>query len=101
MLHLTGTKGPEVDVSLNNLSNLHVFEYVNISDWSKFVKNKLWSWEQTNLAWGKNYTGELKIIYYDDLVEDVEGTLREILSFIKFPINEVKFPLFLKCNLKI
>jgi hypothetical protein len=70
---------------LEKISSLITF----FLDWSKFVKNKLWAWEQTNLAWGKNYTGDLQIIYYDDLVDDVEGTLREILRFLKFPINEV------------
>lgn len=56
--------------------------------WTQFVKNKLWAWEQTNLSWAKNFTGEVKLIFYDDLVENVEGTLRSILKFLKFPINE-------------
>lgn len=56
--------------------------------WTQFVKNKLWAWEQTNLSWAKNFTGEVKLIFYDDLVENVEGTLRSILKFLKFPIND-------------
>lgn len=42
-----------------------------------------------NLQWARNFTGEVEIIYYDDLVEDVEGILRQTLKFINFPINEV------------
>ncbi|XP_053691158.1 WSCD family member AAEL009094 [Sabethes cyaneus] len=56
--------------------------------WTQFVKNKLWAWEQTNLSWAKNFTGEVKLIFYDELVENVEGTLRSILNFLQFPINE-------------
>lgn len=42
-----------------------------------------------NIQWAKNYTGEVSIIYYDDMVDDVEGTLRKALKFINYPINEV------------
>ncbi|XP_055606932.1 WSCD family member AAEL009094 [Uranotaenia lowii] len=56
--------------------------------WTQFVKNKLWAWEQTNLSWAKNFTGEVKLIFYDDLVENVEATLRSILKFLRFPIDE-------------
>nr|XP_029735868.1 WSCD family member AAEL009094 [Aedes albopictus] len=56
--------------------------------WTQFVKNKLWAWEQTNLSWAKNFTGEVKLVFYDDLVENVEGTLRNILKFLNFPIND-------------
>lgn len=47
-----------------------------------------------NLSWARNFTGRLKIIYYDDLVADVESALREILSFLNFPIDEVILSLF-------
>lgn len=47
-----------------------------------------------NLQWARNFTGEVEIIYYDDLVEDVEGVLRQTLKFINFPINEVTFDHF-------
>lgn len=59
-------------------------------DWHQFVTNKLWAWEQMNIQWATNFTGAVQIIYYDDMVEDVEGTLRNILQFIEFPINEVR-----------
>lgn len=54
----------------------------------KFVHTKLTAWEQTNLSWGLNYTGDVLIVYYEDLVDNVEKTLRDILNFINFSINE-------------
>ncbi|XP_053680287.1 WSCD family member AGAP003962 [Anopheles nili] len=56
--------------------------------WTQFVKNKLWAWEQTNLSWAKNFTGEVKLVFYDDLVENVEGTLRSILKFLNYSTEE-------------
>lgn len=64
-------------------------------DWQQFVTNKLWAWEQMNIQWATNFTGAVQIIYYDDMVEDVEGTLRKILKFIEFPINEVRVSKFI------
>lgn len=59
------------------------------ADWQQFVANKIATWEEMNTHWARNYTGDLHIVYYDDLVADVEGSLRKILNFIRFPINEV------------
>lgn len=42
-----------------------------------------------NIQWSFNFTGAVHTIYYDDMIEDVEGTLRNILKFINFPVNEV------------
>ncbi|XP_052866305.1 WSCD family member AGAP003962 [Anopheles cruzii] len=56
--------------------------------WTQFVKNKLWAWEQTNLSWAKNFTGEVKLVFYDDLVANVEGTLRSILRFLNHSTDE-------------
>lgn len=41
-----------------------------------------------NLAWARNFTGDVKVVFYDDLVENVERVLREILNFIRRPIDE-------------
>jgi Sulfotransferase domain len=54
----------------------------------KFVTTKLHAWEQTNLSWGRNFSGPVLIVYYEDLVDNVEKTLREILKFIDFPVDE-------------
>lgn len=42
-----------------------------------------------NLNWAKNFTGNVKIVFYDDLVNNVESVLRSILDFLEFPIDEV------------
>ena len=63
--------------------------HFSIADFSQFVTKKLWAWEQTNLSWAKNFTGDVLIVYYDNLVQFTEETLREVLNFIKYPINEV------------
>lgn len=59
------------------------------SDWQQFVKNKLWAWEQMNLQWARNFTGEVHIVYYDDLVGSTGDTMKGILEFIKWPIEQV------------
>ncbi|CRL01941.1 CLUMA_CG015069, isoform A [Clunio marinus] len=56
--------------------------------WIKFVTTKLHAWEQTNLSWGRNFSGPVLIIWYEDLVDDVEKTIRDVLRFIDYPINE-------------
>uniref|UniRef100_T1GCI8 Sulfotransferase domain-containing protein n=1 Tax=Megaselia scalaris TaxID=36166 RepID=T1GCI8_MEGSC len=68
------------------------FEFYSLKqgiDWQQFVRNKLNGWEEMNLDWAKNFTGDLKIVFYDDLVRDVEGTLRDILHFINYKIDEL------------
>lgn len=59
-----------------------------MTDWMKFVTTKLHAWEQTNLSWGRNFSGPVLVIYYEDLVDEVEKTIRDILKFIDYPINE-------------
>lgn len=59
--------------------------------WQQFVANKLWAWEQMNLQWAKNFTGDVHIVYYDDLVDNVEGTLRAILNFLNFKLDKDLF----------
>lgn len=69
-----------------------------ISDWQQFVTNKLWAWEQMNLQWAKNFTGDIHIVYFDELVDNVDGTLRGILEFLNFPINEVSESMNTQCE---
>lgn len=38
--------------------------------------------------WAKQFPGAVKIVYYVDLVADVEGTLRDILEFLQYPVDE-------------
>lgn len=69
-------------------ANLERFKRTNGRYWLRFVTNKLNTWEATQLYWKKNFTGDVLIVYYENLVDNVEKTLRDILNFIDFPIDE-------------
>ncbi|XP_022231098.2 WSCD family member GA21586 isoform X2 [Drosophila obscura] len=56
--------------------------------WQQFVSNKLKGWELMNLSWARNFTGSIKVVFYDDLVHHTERELRAILDFLQFPIDE-------------
>lgn len=45
------------------------------------------------MAWANGFPGRLKILYYDDLISNLEDTLRDTLVFIGQRIDEEK----LKC----
>lgn len=87
---LIDIKGLKGDVSKITQLQREIITVKQFVDWNQFVANKLWAWEQTNLAWAKNFTGDTLVVFYDKLVDDVEGTLRTILKFINFPIDEVR-----------
>lgn len=52
-----------------------------------------------NIQWAKNFTGDVHIVYFENLVENVDGTLRGILEFLNFPLNEVN--IWLKLSIQI
>lgn len=100
LLHPNDTNAPKDDVGQHNNNHLNILIGIQHSylfwlnlffllDWQQFVTNKLWAWEQMNLQWAKNFTGLVHIVYYDDLVEDVDRTLRNILNFLDYPIDNV------------
>lgn len=55
----------------------------------------MWLWEKTNLSWATDFSGRLKIVFYDDLVSNLEETLRDILQFIGHKVDEE----LLKCTI--
>lgn len=59
--------------------------------WQKFVLKNLKMWEATNLSWARDFSGSIKVVFYEDLVGNLEVTLRGILNFLEFPINEELF----------
>lgn len=59
--------------------------------WQQFVTNKLAAWKKTNMDWLKNFSGPTHVIFYEQLVEDPEHTLRTILDFLEFPIDKKQF----------
>lgn len=58
-----------------------------MTDWQQFVDDKLKSWQQMNLDWLYNFTGPTHIIFYEQLVNNVEHTLRTVMDFIEVPIE--------------
>ncbi|KAH8388106.1 hypothetical protein KR093_011798 [Drosophila rubida] len=56
--------------------------------WQQFVSNKLKGWELMNLSWARNFTGSIKVVFYDDLVQHTERELRSILDFLEYPVSE-------------
>lgn len=59
--------------------------------WEQFVIDKLRSWKSTNLDWLYNFTGPTHVIFYEQLVDNVEENLKSVLDFLEFPISETQF----------
>lgn len=66
------------------------------SDWTHFVEDKARVWRQTNLDWIYNFTGPHHIIFYENLVQNLEPELRGVLRFLNVPVSEEQ----LKCALQ-
>nr|XP_023029409.1 WSCD family member AAEL009094 isoform X1 [Leptinotarsa decemlineata]XP_023029410.1 WSCD family member AAEL009094 isoform X1 [Leptinotarsa decemlineata] len=64
--------------------------------WHQFVNDKLRGWQQMNLDWLYNFTGPTHVIFYEQLVDKVEHTLRTVMEFIDLPVDEE----LLKCAMK-
>lgn len=43
-----------------------------------------------NLGWAQHFPRPIKIVFYHDLVENLENELRGILRFISYPVDEVR-----------
>lgn len=71
-------------------------EFWFVSDWQQFVKDKLKAWKQINLDWLYNFSGPTHVLFYEQLVGDVENSIRSILEFLELPIDEN----LLKCALE-
>ncbi|KAL3271373.1 hypothetical protein HHI36_021857 [Cryptolaemus montrouzieri] len=70
--------------------------YKRNKDWEQFVSDKLQIWKRTNLDWLYNFTGPTHVVFYEQLVDNLESNLRSILKFLEFPVSE---PLF-KCAME-
>lgn len=51
------------------------------------MTDKLQGWKLMNLDWLYNFTGPTHVIFYEQLVENTEHTLRSILEFMEVPIQ--------------
>uniref|UniRef100_A0A6P7FHA9 WSCD family member CG9164 n=1 Tax=Diabrotica virgifera virgifera TaxID=50390 RepID=A0A6P7FHA9_DIAVI len=59
--------------------------------WQQFVTEKLRGWQTMNLDWLYNFTGPTHVIFYEQLVDNVEHTLRSVIEFIDIPLNKELF----------
>lgn len=50
--------------------------------WLTFVNDKLSSWKKTNLDWLEKFAGPTHVIFYEQLVDNTEHTLRTVLDFL-------------------
>lgn len=69
-----------IGVAPKNLFNDYKFE--------EFVFEKLTSWKAMNVAWARKFPKPLKIVFYSDLLNFLQKTLRDILNFLEWPVNE-------------
>lgn len=65
-----------------------IFNFLSLLAWSRFVRKQLEKWERTNLVWATEFSGQVKIVQYEDLVTNVDATLRGILKFLNRPVDE-------------
>ncbi|XP_052129332.1 WSCD family member AAEL009094 [Frankliniella occidentalis] len=92
---LVRSPGPAIQAEFNRQSGGHIgfaapdrYRLKKGRFWANFVTAKLAAWRQTNIDWLTNFTGPTHIVLYDDLVRDVEGTLRAILDFLEHPVTD-------------
>lgn len=50
--------------------------------WQKFAMDKVREWETMNLDWVKNFKKPLLVIFYNDLVDNLEESLAKMLKFL-------------------
>lgn len=56
--------------------------------WQQFVTEKLKMWNEMNLDWLYNFTGPTHVIFYEQLVDNVQHTLTVLLNFLEVPISD-------------
>uniref|UniRef100_A0A1B0CV47 Sulfotransferase domain-containing protein n=2 Tax=Lutzomyia longipalpis TaxID=7200 RepID=A0A1B0CV47_LUTLO len=68
------------------LSEFHR-QYAGHIVWKEFVKENLKLWTEFNLMWPRKFPKPLKIVFYEDLLINLKGSLEEILLFLHWPIE--------------
>ena len=51
--------------------------------WQDFVIDKTREWENMNMDWIQNFPRPLHMIFYNDLVENLEQELTKMMDFLK------------------
>lgn len=64
-------------------ASLEKFKKNNGKVWQDFVIDKTREWENMNMDWIQNFPRPLHIIFYNDLVENLEQELTKMMDFLK------------------
>ncbi|XP_018574207.1 WSCD family member AAEL009094 [Anoplophora glabripennis] len=95
---LVRSPAPAIQAEFNRQSGGHIgfaspdrYKRTKGKHWQQFVSDKLRGWQQMNLDWLYNFTGPTHVIFYEQLVDNVEHTLRTVIKFLDVPINEELF----------
>lgn len=59
-----------------------------LADWRDFVTDKLSMWSNTYNDWLQNFPGPKHVLFYEQLVGDVERELRALLLFLEARVPE-------------
>lgn len=87
--------GPAIQAEFNRQSGGHIgfaspdrYRRNKGKYWQQFVSDKLSAWKQSNLDWLHNFTGPMHVMFYDQMLEDVDTQLRALLKFLKLNVSE-------------
>lgn len=56
--------------------------------WEKFVNEQIVKWKNTNLDWLFNFTKPTYVLFYDQLVNELEPNLKDLLIFLELNVTE-------------
>lgn len=59
------------------------FKKNNGKVWQDFVIDKAREWENMNMDWVKNFHGPILVVFYNDLVQNLEQELTRMMDFLK------------------
>ncbi|KAJ8928896.1 hypothetical protein NQ314_018467 [Rhamnusium bicolor] len=90
---LVRSPGPAIQAEFNRQSGGHIgfASPDRYRHWQQFVNDKLRGWRQMNLDWLYNFSGPTHVIFYEQLVDNVEHTLKTVMNFIEVPMNHELF----------
>jgi hypothetical protein len=58
------------------------------TDWRDFVREKLATWSNTYMDWLLHFPGPKHVLFYDNLVADVEKELKSLIQFLNVTLPE-------------
>lgn len=93
-------RAPEkaIQAEFNRQSGGHIgfaspdrYRRTNGKHWQQFVSDNLRGWQQLNMDWIQNFTGPLHVMFYEQLVENTEHTLKSVINFLGVYVPLKKF----------